>query len=200
MALWTNAGLILRATADQTNGAQVAPTWVAIGTGCGTLSAALTSGVSYTSLALDAALPANLSSGQSLTITDGTHTQTVVTSGPVTAGALSIPVTSFIANANYSAHTTGVAPTPQATDLALYNEVTRAAVITGTAGATPGESLVAGYFDSTQATNIYLQVGYFGGVSASSTLNSGTLLIEDSQYWNHTVNADSAMFQADMII
>lgn len=200
MAIFTNSGLILEATAQQTNGAQVAPTWVAIGTGCGTLASALTDGQTYTALPLDAALPANLASGQSLTITNGILAQTVTTSGPVSAGALSIPVNSFIKNGTTAAHTTGVAPTPLATDSMLYNEITRVAVIAGTAGANPGESLVAGYFDSTQATNVYLQVGYFGGASASATLNSGTLIIEDSQYWNHTVNADSAMFQADMTI
>jgi hypothetical protein len=199
MAVFTNNGLTLIATALETNGAQVAPTWVAVGTGCGTLQNALSPGTSYTSLQLDLGIPVGLASSQSLTITDGTNSQTVTTSGSVTAGATNIPVTSFTASANFAAHTTGVAPTPAVTDLTLYNEIVRVAALPGVAGASPGESLVSAYFDGTQATHLYLQVGYFGG-AASSTLGSGTLMMEDVQYWNHTLNADSATFQADSVI
>lgn len=199
MAVFTDNGLTLIATALETNGAQVATTWVAVGTGCGTLQTALSNGTNYTALQLDLGIPANLASGQSLTITDGTNSQTVTTSGTVTAGATNIPVTSFTASSNFAAHTTGVAPTPASTDLTLYNEIVRVAALPGVAGASPGESLVSAYFDGTQATNLYMQVGYFGG-TASSTLGSGTLIIEDVQYWNHTLNSDSATFQADSTI
>lgn len=201
MAVWTNAGLTLVATALQTNGASVAPTYVGIGTGCGQLASALTSGVAYTALPLTAGIPAGLSSGQSLTITDGLHSQTVTTSANVSAGATSIPVTSFTASYTFSASTpTGVTPTPSATDLTLYNEIARVAANAGSAGASPGESLTPGYFDGTQATNLYLQVGYFGGSTASSALNSGTLIWEDTQYWNHTLEKESNYYTADSTI
>lgn len=193
MGVFTNNGLNLVAAAG------VNPTWVAIGTGAGTLSSALTNGVMYTSIHLNAGTPANLASGQSMTLYDGTNTQTVTTSGTVTAGATSIPVTSFTASATFAINTTGIAPTPAATDLVLYNEIARVAVSANVTGASAGETLVNAYFDGTQATNLYMQVGYFGG-AATSTPGSGTLMIEDIQYWSHTLNNDSATFQADSTI
>lgn len=200
MAVWTNAGLTLIATAVQTPGAQVAMTFVALGTGAGTLASAITSGVAIASLPLDAATPAILASGQSLTVTDGVNSETVTTSGSVASGATSIPINSWTPAHSYAAHTTGVCPTPGATDTALYNETQRVAAIPGTSGATPGESLNAGYFDGTQPTAVYMQVGYFGGSTATSTLGSGTLMVEDLQYWNHTLNNDSNQYQADTTI
>lgn len=199
-ALFTNAGLTLLATALQTNGAQVAITYVAISTGCGTLASGLTNGTVYTSLPLDAALPANVAASASLVITDGTNTQTVTCNGGATAGAMSIPVNSFTASATFAAHTTGVVPTSLATDLTLYNETQRVAVSASAAGATPGESLNSGYFDGTQPTAVYMSVGYFGGSTATSTLGSGTLIAKDLQYWNHTLNNDSASFQLDSTV
>lgn len=201
MALWTNNGIDLVATALQTPGAQAAITYVAIGTGAGTLATPLTAGTPTSSLALNAGLPATLAAGQHLTITDGTNTDTAtVAAGGAALGATSIPVTGYTPAYNFAATTTGVAPTPLDTDLTLYNEVARVAANTGVAGASSGESLNSAYLDGTQATNVYMQVGFFGGSSASGTLGSGTLMIEDIQYWNHTVNADSATFQADTII
>jgi hypothetical protein len=196
-AVLTNAGLTLIATALQTNGASVAISYVALGTGCGTLSAAITSGVAQTSLALDTALPANVANGASLTVTDGVHSETVTCNGGATAGATSIPINSWTPSNSYAAHTTAVAPTPIAADTALYNEVTRVAANAGAAGASPGESLNSGYFDGTQATNVYMQVGYFGGSTATSSSGTGTLIAADIQYWNHTVNVDSATYQLD---
>jgi len=201
MAVWTNAGINLVASAVQTPGPNTAIGFVAVGTGCGTLASALTNGQPYTSLLLDAGLPANVAAGASLTITDGTNTQTVtVTGAGASAGATTIPVNSFNASASFAAHTTGVAPTPQATDTALYNEIVRVAATVGAAGASPGESLNSAYFDGTQPSNVYMQVGYFGGSTASATPGSGTLMVEDIQFWNHTLNADSASFQADTTI
>lgn len=200
MAIFTNAGLTLLATAVQTAGASVAVSYVALGTGCGTLASGLTSGTAYTSLPLDATLPANVGAGASLTITDGTNTQTVTCNGGASAGASSIPVNSFTAAATFAAHATGVVPTPLASDLTLYNETVRVAANAGVAGANPGESLNSGYFDGTQSTAVYLGVGYFGGSTASATLGSGTLIAKDTQYWNHTVNADSATYQLDNTI
>lgn len=201
MGTWTNAGLTLIATAVQTAGANAAISYVAIGTGCGTLASPITASVAVTSLALNAGLPAALAGGASLTVTDGTNTETVtVGGGGATQGATAITINSWTPAHSYVANTTGVAPTPLATDLALYNEVARVAANAGVAGANPGESLTSGYFDGTQATNLYMQVGYFGGSTASSTLGSGTMIGADVQYWSHTLNADSNMFQADTTI
>lgn len=201
MAVFNTAGLNLIATAVQTNGAQAGITFVGIGTGCGTLSAAVTSGVAQAALPLDVGLPAAVSSGQGLTVTDGTNSETVTVGAAGAAqGATSIPINSWTPAHSYAAHTTGVAPTPLAGDLKLYNETVRVAAQPGTSGANPGESLNSGYFDGTQGTAIYMQVGYFGGSTASASVNTGTLMMEDLQFWNHTLNADSATFQADSTI
>jgi hypothetical protein len=200
MAVWTNGGLTLLATAVQTPGANVAITYVAIGNGAGTLSGAVTAGVPITSLALDATLPANIAASASLTLTDGTNTETVTCNGGATAGANSIPINSWTPVHNYAAHVTAVTPTPLAADSALYNELVRVGATVGVAGASPGESLNSGYFDGTQATHVYLQVGYFGGSTATSGLGTGTLIAEDTQYWNHTLNADSSTYQLDNTI
>ena len=201
MANWTNGGLNLVASAVQTPGAQVAVTYVAIGTGAGTMAAAITSGVAITSLTLDANVPASLASGQQLTVTDGVNSETVTTSASVTGGATNvIPIASWTPAHSYAAHTTGVTPVQVAADLTLYNETQRVAANAGVAGASAGESLNAGYFDGTQPTAVYLQVGYFGGSTATTTLGSGTLMMEDTQYWSHTLNADSNQYQVDNTI
>lgn len=198
MAQFTNAGLMLLATALQTPGANVAIAYVAIGAGCGALASGLTNGNSYSSLSLAAGLPVALAGGATLTITDGVNSQSVtVTSAGATIGATSIPVTLFVASYTFAATTTGVAPTPAATDLALYNEIVRAQATPGVAGANPGESLNNGYFDGTQPTNVYMQVGYFGGSAATGAIGSGTLIAEDLQFWAHVQNNDSASFQLD---
>lgn len=196
-ATYTNIGLTLLGTAWQTPGAQVAITYVALGTGCGTLASGLTSGTPYTSLPLNAALPANLGNGQSLTLIDaGGNTATVTTSGPITAGATSIAITSFTPVVNFSAGA-GVTPTPEPTDTALFAESTRLAAIPGSAGALAGESLNNAYFDPSTASATFLEVGYFGGSTASATPGTGTLLARDTQFWAHTFNQDSASFQLD---
>jgi len=198
MGLWTNAGLTLVATAVQSNSAsKTAISYVSISPGCGTLNTAITATTVYTTLALDAPLVVALSSGQTLTVTDGSNSETVVTSGIASIGATSIPINSWTAAHSYLAHTTGVCPTPLATDITLYNETARVVANAGAAGASAGESLNGGYFDGTQATAVYLLVGYWGGSSATSTLATGTLMGEDIQYWNHTLNNDSNMYQAD---
>lgn len=199
-ALWTTVGLNLAATPLQSTSANAAIRYVAISTGCGTLAGALTVGTVYTTLPLDATLPANLGSGVNLIITDGINSQVVVTNGAATAGASSIAVVAFAASANFAAHTTGVAPQPVATDIALYNESLRVAILSSGAGSAAGETLASGYMDGTQASGVYLLVGYFGGASATSSLGSGTLMGEDIQFWNHTLNSDSNMYQADAII
>jgi hypothetical protein len=201
MAVFTNAGLALIATAVQSDFQQAAIDWVGVGAGCGTLATGLTSGVAATALALNAGLPANVATGTGLTITDGTNVQTCTVAAPgASAGATSIPVTSFTPSHTFAINTTGVAPTPLATDTVLYNEVVRIAAAAGVAGANPGESLSSGYFDGTQPSNVYMTVGYFGGSAATSTPGTGTLMIADVQYWNHVLNSDSATFQADSTI
>lgn len=200
MGTWTSAGLNLVASAVQSVGAQCAITYVALSLGCGTLASALTSGLAYTSLPLDATLPVGLATGVSLTLTDGVNTQTVTTSANVSAGAPAIPVTSFTASHSFAAHTTGVAPTPLSSALSLYNESQRVAANVGTAGASAGESLTSGYFDGTQPTGLYLLVGYFGGSTATSALGTGTLMQLDVQYWSHTLETDSNMYQSDSTV
>ena len=198
MAVITNAGRTLAATAIQTPGTNAAITFVGIGTGCGTLASAVTSGSPLSSLPLDAGLPANLSGGQSLTVTDGVNSETVTVGvGGAVASATSIPINSWTPLHNYAAHTTAVAPVPLVGDIALYNENVRVAANAGVAGANPGESLNSGYFDGTQATAVYMLVGYFGGSTATASLGTGTLIAEDIQYWSHTLNADSASPQLD---
>lgn len=199
MALWTNAGLNLVASAVQSASNPCAITYAGISPGCGTLGGALTLGTTYSSLSLDAGLPAALTNGQNLTITDGTNSQTVTTGG-ASIGATVVPVTTFTATHNFAAHTTGLCPTPASTDIALYAESARVAGNPGTAAGNPGESFNAVYFDGTQPTGVYVLVGFFGGTSATSTLGTGTLMAEDIQYWNHIVNSDSNMYQADSTV
>jgi len=69
-----------------------------------TLSAALTSGATYTSLSVSA-LSAEVLSGSSIVIGSGATTQTVTASAQAASGATSIPVASFTANANYTVGT-----------------------------------------------------------------------------------------------
>lgn len=201
MALITNAGLNLLATAVQTPGVNAAITFVDIAPAVGTLASALTSGTPYTSLPLNAGLPVALAANQALTVTDGVNTFAVqVTGAGAAQGATTIPINSATPSNNFAANTTGVALTPAAGDIALYNGSAagiRVSANAGSAGANPGESLNNGYFDGTQATAVYLSVGYFGGPTATSTAGTGTLIGEDVQYWNHTLNADSASFQLD---
>lgn len=198
MAVITNAGLTLLATALQTPGVSAGVSFVGIGTGCGTLALPVTSGSGLSSLPLDAGLPANLSAGQQLTVTDGSNSETVtVGAGGALAAATSIPINTWIPANSYAAHTTGVVPVPQASDIALYNESARVAANPGVPGANPGESLNSGYFDGTQPTGIYMLVGYFGGSTATSSTATGTLIAEDIGYWNHILNTDSASFQLD---
>ena len=200
-AVFTNVGATLLATALQSPGALAAITFVDIVPACGTLSSGLTSGTAYTALPLDAGLPVAISAGQALTVTDGTNTLAVTVAGAGAGiGANSIPVNSVTPVNTFAAHTTAVALTPNAADTGLYNGAAagiRISAPIGAAGANPGESLNLGYFDGTQATAIYLSVGFFGGSTATTTPGSGTLIAEDVQYWNHTVNADSASFQLD---
>lgn len=199
MATYTNVGLTLLATALQTSGANVAITYVALGTGCGTLASALTGGQAYTVLLLAAGLPAPLANGQSLTIVDATGDTQIVTCTGNNAGDIAIAVQSFTASANFAVGS-GVTTTPGATDNALFNEQTRVEANTGTAGANPGESLNSGYVDPSAPSGTYVEVGYYGGSTATGAAGSGILMARDIQYWAHTYNVDSAQFQLDSTI
>jgi hypothetical protein len=197
--VFTNVGLSLMATALQTPGANAGISYVAIGLGAGTLSTALTSGNPYTSLALAAPLVGTIAVGQSLTLFDSLgDTQAVISTG-ANPGATSIGVNSFIAGANFGVGT-GVVNTPSVSDTRLQNEVARVGTTGGAPGSIPGESLNFAYFDPGALTNIYIEVGYYGGNTASLTLGSGILIARDVQYWNHTQNVDSAGFQLDSIL
>ena len=200
-AQFTNAGITLLATALQTPGVNAAVTYVAIGTGVGTLASGLTSGNTYTSLPLAAPLPTTLAAGQALTLLDASgHTQALTASGAGnTAGVTSITVNSFTANASYAAGS-ALSTTPAATDTALYNESARVAALTGIPGGVAGESLLSAYFDPTTASGAYIEVGYYGGSTATATSGTGTLIARDLQFWNHTQNADSASPALDCTI
>jgi hypothetical protein len=203
MAVITNNGLNLWATAIQTPGANVAVTYVEISTGLGTLAVALTSGTAYTSITLAAGIPNSIANGQSLTLIDSTGDMQVVTATGNSPGDTAIGVTSFTANANYAVGS-GLTTTPAATDSQLYAESTaiRIAATPGVSGAAAGESLSTGYFDPTTATGVYLEVGYWGGSTATTTPGTGTLIVRDviSPFWNHTLNADSNSFQMDSVL
>ncbi|HET6914805.1 MAG TPA: hypothetical protein VFH56_01820, partial [Acidimicrobiales bacterium] len=79
--------------------------WIFGGPGQGTyLATALSSGQTYTSLAVQA-LPVDITGGRTVTLGFGTgQTQDVTIASNTSAGATSIPVTSFTANANYGVH------------------------------------------------------------------------------------------------
>jgi hypothetical protein len=201
MAVFTNNGLNLLATALQTPGANAAVSYVEVSTGLGALSIALTSGNAYTSITLAAGIPNTIANGQSLTLIDSTGDTQVITGTGNSPGDTVINVSSFNANANYATGS-GLCTTPAATDTQLYAESTavRIAATPGVSGASAGESLNTGYFDPTTATGTYVEVGYWGGSTASATPGSGTLIARDVQFWNHTNGADSASFQLDTVL
>src|SRR5215469_2137376 len=172
MANTTNNGLTFYATLLQSS-----VTYVAVGLGAGTLSSALTSGSPYTSLGLAVALVNPIGAGQSLTLLDSTgDTQVVTVANPgALAGATSIPVVSFNASANFPIGT-GVVNTPAQTDSSLQNETFRLLANPGTIGSNAGEFLCSGYFDPTTPAAQYMEVGWFGGTTASATLGTGVLI------------------------
>lgn len=195
----TNAGLSLLATALQTPGADAGISYVSVGLGAGTLASALVNGTNYTSLSLAAPLVSGIAVGQSLTIIDSFGDTQILSATGNLAGSSTVGVASFLANANYAIGS-GVVNTPAQTDSTLQNEQVRLAAIPGVAGATPGESLNAGYFDPTQPSATYLEVGYYGGSTATSAIGTGIMIARDVQFWAHTQNLDSASFQLDSIL
>lgn len=215
MGNWTQNGL--SAVAQIVQGLI---SYVSVGTGLGVLQTSLVSGTPYTSLTLQAGLPAALSVGQSLTVTDGTNVQLVTVASPgASIGATSIPVNSFTPTETFTAGAAAIARTPSAADTQLDNEPSGCRVPTAAAsgGSNPGESLISGYFDGTQPSGPYVEVGYWGGPGVDSgppnftpIPNGGTLFARDVVFWPHpltdgvyTINGkqvqiiDTIMFQLD---
>lgn len=94
-----------------------------------TLTAALASGTAYTTLSVSALTNAVVS-GDTFVLSDGAgHTQTVTASGAASAGATSLPVSSFTANFSYPATTTTVTKTVTITQVSV-NQFSDAQVLT----------------------------------------------------------------------
>lgn len=198
-AVITNAGMTLLAGALINSGANAAVTFVAIGAGTGLLASGITAGVAITALPVQP-LAANVAGGQHLTIIFDTFTDTVTAaSGGAVAGATSIPILTWTPTYAFPSGS-GLVNTPAVTDGALQNELARVEISAGTVGANPGETLISGYFDPTTASGTYLEVGYFGGASASLTAGSGILVARDIMWWQHTVNVDSFTNQLDSVV
>lgn len=198
-AVITNNGLQLLAATLINSSATAAIAYVAIGAGTATLSGGVTSGVPVTSLAVNA-LAANVAAGQTLTIINDTNTDVVtVTSAGALAGATSIPIASWTPAFSFPAGS-GLVNTPVVTDILLQQETARVAISAATVGAGNGETLISGYFDPTTPSGTYLEVGYFGGASASGAANSGALVARDIMWWPHVVNVDSYTNQLDSTV
>jgi hypothetical protein len=196
----TTQGLALLLEQEITTALSPTITYVALGTGCGTLSGPILNGSAYVSLPLAAPLPVAVPSGASLTLINGTNSQTVTEAGGgAPAGATAITVSSTVANHAYPVGS-GVVTTPLASDTQLFAEAYRDATSAIVTGAAAGEAFASLYIASPEgATTTYLEVGYFAG-SASATPNSGILVARAVYWFPHVVNADSAMAQLDLII
>lgn len=198
----TNGGLNLLAAALINASANAAISFVAIGTGLGTLAPAggLTSGNAYTSLTLTAGIPGPLSAGQSISLLYQTNYQTVTLSASVLAGVTTLPVTSFTANFSYPGSTTGLTTTPGVTDTLLNAEALRNAVTANNTGLAAGETLSSMYISPAQGAGlIYTEIGWFGGATADAGANDGTLVARGLFYYAHTTS-DSMMTQLDSIV
>lgn len=172
--------------------------YVAVGTGAGLLSSGLTNGTAYTSLAFQAGLPVGISVGQSLTIINGSSTQTVVATVTGNPGDTHITVGSFTANFSYPIGS-GVLSTPSANDTQLQNEVFRNTVTAAVVGANPGEVLITLYIAPSDSPGFtFLEIGWFAG-SASGTANSGILMAR-ALYWYPHTTSDSANAQLDTTV
>ncbi len=174
-ATLTNAGLnLLRdALLGRVTNAQVL--YLAVGTGLSSLTSPLASGTAYTALGV-AALPAAVTNGQSLTITNGIYSQAVTASAAAAIGATTIAVTSFTANYSYPITTTGVVNTPAATDTQLQAEGFRKGYTTVLNGAAQGEGITRTYLAPQDALIMIAELGWFAGATATSATNSGILV------------------------
>jgi hypothetical protein len=193
----TNAGLNLLAAGLQ--GSQnPAILYVALGTGAGSLRAGITSGTPITSLPVNA-LPAALSSGQQLTIIYQTNTDVVTLSAAAAQGATSISINSWTPAYSFPAGS-ALVNTPSANDLQLQAETLRKPVGSAISGANPGESLLTVYVAPTDSPGVtFCEVGWFGGSTASSSPNTGTLVARGVGWWAHT-SGDSGNIQLDTTV
>lgn len=88
--------------------------------------------------------------------------------------------------------------TPAATDTQLGAEVFRKAVTSYTNGTT-GEILVTGYFSATDAVGINItEIGFFGGITASSAANSGVLIAHGLYTLSNKTNAQALQAVLDL--
>ncbi len=198
-ATYTTVGLNLIAGA-QIGGPSAQVTYVAIGTGTGTLSGGLTAGQAYTQLgvnALAAAVPGN----QVLAIVYQTSIDfvTVAPSG-APQGATSLPIVSWTPAFSFPAGT-GLVNQPSLGDTQLQAEAYRTAVSAATPGSGAGETLISGYGDPTATpSGTYVEVGWFADPSPTPVTNSGTLIARAVIWWPHAQYADSQTFQMDGVI
>lgn len=173
--------------------------YVAVGTGCGTLATGFTNGqTGITALAMNAGIPQPLANGLSLTLMNGASSQVVTTSASVAVGATSIPVTSFTANAAYASGATSVAPTPAATDIELHNETFRKAVTIQSAPGN-GQALTTLYLAPLDANSVLAELGWFAGVTAGPSANSGVLIARTLYNHNHTTLESIRLARTDTL-
>lgn len=192
----TNAGMNLYRDVMTGNATSGQVFYLALGSGGATLNAALTNGTAYTSLTTTA-LPAGLSSGQSITLTtiSGSNSQVVTLSANASAGATTISVTSFTANFSYPIGA-GLVNTPAATDTQLQSEFFRKAITSVGNGASTGEALVNLYLAPGDANSQIFEVGWFAGSSASASANTGVLVARGVYAHNH-LGTESIQFTLD---
>jgi len=147
---------------------------VAFGSGLGTLTTGLTSGLAYTTLAVTALAKA-VANGESLTIQNMTSSQVVTASAAAAQGATSISVTSFTANANYAVGD-AVTHTPAAGQTALDHEQYRKPV-TDFSDTTDAQLVTIVYVNPTEGNGfLYEEVGWFAGAAAGDTAGSGVMV------------------------
>lgn len=169
--------------------------YVAVGTGCGVLATGLTNGqTGVVALAMSAGIPQALFAGVSLTLMNGGASQVVtVAAGGAAQGATSIPVNSFTANAAYAASTTSVSTTPAVGDTTLHNETFRKAV-TQQSAPSAGQAQTTLYLAPQDANSVIAEIGWFAGVSATATANSGAMVARVLYNHQHT-NLESIQVQ-----
>lgn len=150
-------------------------TYLALGSGLANLNTGLTNGNTYTSLDVAGTLYANVTAGQSITLVYGIYSQTLTVSTNTSAGASSIPVNSFVANATYAGGlVASIISTPSASTTLLDHERLRIPFTLGTPGLATGEEDITYYFSPSQANNfIIAELGWF--VDNSGVANAGTL-------------------------
>lgn len=168
--------------------------YVALGGPFTTLTTGLTNGQSgITSLAV-VVLASLISSGASITLINASGTtQAVTLSSQANAGATSISVNSFTANAAYATGSS-VMRTPAAGQTALDSEQFRKALTTNSAPAT-GAGKTTTYIAPGEAnTWTTEEIGWFAGSTATATAGSGVML---ARVLYHRAKAATESIQID---